>query len=261
MDRDARAFWRVQSPSQIWLTTVIRTKIGAGPVLTATPYVPDLHHYNGRGDKGKVALFRDASGDHPNITSGLLAALSEQLEAEITAEDVVAYIYGLGGSAAFSDRFSKELAEAAGPIHIPITARLALFQRAVHLGRDLLWWHTWGERFGPSGQAHLPSGRAQQITPVDGMPENYHYDPNTQRLTVGTGTFGPVNPDVWNFEVSGLNVLSSWLGYRMKTRKGKKSSPLDDIRPDPLDPDRRTPPPPRYPRPHYRGHPCRCRPP
>ena len=31
--------------------------------------------------------------------------------------------------------------------------------------------------------------------------------------------------------MSGLKVLQSWLGYRMTKRKGKKSSPLDDIRP------------------------------
>ncbi|MCY4485999.1 MAG: hypothetical protein OXF11_02655 [Deltaproteobacteria bacterium] len=55
--------------------------------------------------------------------------------------------------------------------------------------------------------------------------------PARERYTVGTGTFGPVSPEVWNFEVSGLKVVGSWLGYRMKTRKGRKSSPLDDIRP------------------------------
>jgi Type ISP C-terminal specificity domain len=37
---------------------------------------------------------------------------------------------------------------------------------------------------------------------------------------------------VYNFEVSGLKVVQSWLGYRMKRPKGKKSSPLDDITPD-----------------------------
>ena len=63
------------------------------------------------------------------------------------------------------------------------------------------------------------------------MPEKFGYDPDTQLLTVGTGTFGPVSPAVWNFEVSGLPVVGSWLGYRKKTRKGRKSSPLDDIRP------------------------------
>ena len=28
-----------------------------------------------------------------------------------------------------------------------------------------------------------------------------------------------------------MKVVQSWLGYRMRERKGKKSSPLDDIRP------------------------------
>jgi hypothetical protein len=46
-----------------------------------------------------------------------------------------------------------------------------------------------------------------------------------------------VSPEVWEFEVSGLMVLQAWLGNRMvqgKGRKfqgkGRKSSPLDDIR-------------------------------
>jgi hypothetical protein len=44
--------------------------------------------------------------------------------------------------------------------------------------------------------------------------------------------FGPVAPEVWEFEISGLKAVQSWLGYRMKKRAGKKSSPLDDIRPE-----------------------------
>ena len=38
--------------------------------------------------------------------------------------------------------------------------------------------------------------------------------------------------EVYNFEVSGLKVVQSWLGYRMKNPKGKKSSPLDKIGPE-----------------------------
>lgn len=41
-----------------------------------------------------------------------------------------------------------------------------------------------------------------------------------------------MSPQVWEFEVSGLKVVQSWLGYRMKKRAGKKSSPLDEIRPE-----------------------------
>jgi hypothetical protein len=49
---------------------------------------------------------------------------------------------------------------------------------------------------------------------------------------VGNSRFGPVTPEVWEFEVSGLKVVQSWLGYRMKKRARKKSSLLDDIRPE-----------------------------
>lgn len=223
--------WRVRGLHQVFVTTLASTKLGRGPALTVTPYVPDLHHFSGRGAKDAMPLYRDRSGRIPNIASGLLEAIGDGLGAEISAEDLLAYVHALAGTAAFTERFEDELAEAAGPIHIPITTDPSLFQRAVELGRDLLWWHTWGERFAPAGQTDLPAGQAQQITPVEGMPEKYGYDAETQCLTVGTGKFGPVSPEVWNFEVSGLKVVNSWLGYRMKKRKGRKSSPLDDIRP------------------------------
>ena len=53
-----------------------------------------------------------------------------------------------------------------------------------------------------------------------------------QKLHVGNGVFGPVRQEVWEFSVSGFQVLQSWLAYRMKKGAGKKSSPLDEIRPD-----------------------------
>ena len=224
--------WQVRGSRQVFLTTLTSTKLGHGPALTATPYVPDLDHFRGSyGAKNVIPLYRDQSGRMANVTQGLLATLGERLDIDISAENLLAYVYALAGTAAFTECFDDELSEAAGPIHIPITTDSSLFQRAVDLGDDLLWWHTWGERFAPAGQSHLPPGRAQPLTPVEGMPEKYDYDPATQRLTVGTGTFAPVTPEVWNFEVSGLKAVGSWLGYRMKIRKGRKSSPLDDIRP------------------------------
>ena len=224
--------WRVLGPHQVFLTTLTSTKLGRGPALTATPYVPDLDHFRGSyGAKNVVPLHRDPKGREPNVTDGLLEALSETLKVEATAEYLLAYVYALAGTAAFSDRFNEELAEAAGPVHIPITANPALFQQAAALGRDLLWWHTWGERFAPKGRPSLPAGQAKEIHSVSGMPEAHDYDVESQTLTVGTGAFAPVSEQAWNFEVSGLRVLRSWLGYRMKNRKGRKSSPLDDIRP------------------------------
>ncbi len=51
----------------------------------------------------------------------------------------------------------------------------------------------------------------------------------TKTLHVGDGEFTPVAPEVYEFDVSGLKVVQSWLAYRMKDPKGKKSSPLDEI--------------------------------
>ena len=51
-------------------------------------------------------------------------------------------------------------------------------------------------------------------------------------LRVGEGEITNVSPEVWNFSVSGLHVVKSWLDYRKKSGAGRRSSPLDDIRPE-----------------------------
>lgn len=231
-DRPRPPLWDVRGPDQIYLTTLTSTKLGSGPAVTATPYVPDLHHFRGSyGAKDVMPLYRDRQGKEPNVTNGLLEVIAEALGAEVEPEHLLAYVYGLTGTAAFTDRFTEELGEAAGPVRIPITADAQLFDEVVALGEELLWLHTWGERFA-DGQ-DLPSPTAKEITPVRGAyPEKFKWDAGSQTLTVGNGSFGPVAREVWEFEVSGLKVLQSWFGYRMKAGKGKKSSPLDDIRPE-----------------------------
>lgn len=231
-DRPRPDLWSVRGPRQLYLTSLTTTKLGRGPVLTVTPYVPDLDHFRGSfGAKNVMPLYRDRGAVYPNVTSGLLKVLSDRVGRDVTADDLAAYVYGLSGTPAFSERFADELAEGAGPVRVPLSESAELFDRAVGLGRDLVWWHTWGERFAPRGKSELPTGRAREIENVKGYPEQFGYDSPTERLSVGTGVFGPVPEEVWDFEVSGLKVLQSWLGYRMAVRKGKKSSPLDDIRP------------------------------
>jgi hypothetical protein len=66
----------------------------------------------------------------------------------------------------------------------------------------------------------------------DHYPERYDYNDATRTLRVGAGAFAPVSAEVYNFEVSGLKVVQSRLGYGMRDPKGRRSSPLDDIRPE-----------------------------
>ena len=223
--------WRTYSNRQLFLTTLTTTKLGSGPVLTVTPYVPDLDHFRGRGAKDVIPLYRDPLAQEPNLPHGLLETLSRTVGMPISVDHLVAYVHALLGTGAFSDRFADLLAEKAGPVHIPITTDPELFDRAVELGRDLLWHHTWGERFAPHPTATLPAGNTVELVPIAGYPATFDYRAEDQILRVGTGRFGPVSEEVWNFEVSGLKVLRSWLGYRKAKRKGRKSSPLDEIRP------------------------------
>jgi hypothetical protein len=90
----------------------------------------------------------------------------------------------------------------------------------------------------PIGQEHARAKHVpraittcQKAVPTDGLPEAFRYDEDTKTIHVGQGEFCPVSSEVWNYEVSGLKVVQSWLGSRLKNRKGKKSSPLDDIAP------------------------------
>ena len=225
--------WRARGPHQIYLTTLTSTKLGRGPVLTVSPYVPDLDHFRGSyGAKNVMPLYRDRFGHEPNVPHGLLEAIGSAVGRPISVEDLAAYVHAILGTGAFSEMFADELAEGAGPVHVPITADAGLFSKAVSFGRDLLWWHTWGERFGSGGRdGDLPEGLARELTPVHGYPDTFSYVAGEERLFVGTGSFGPIPASVWQFEVSGLKVLQSWVGYRMAVRKGRKSSPLDEVRP------------------------------
>ena len=121
---------------------------------------------------------------------------------------------------------------------MPLTKDKALFKQVRRIGAHLLWLHTYGERFVPSEftAGHVPPGTTKCVKAVPSSPGDYPteflYDKTKQTLFVGDGEFKPVIEDVYEFEVSGLKVVQSWLKYRMKKGAGKKSSPLDDIRPE-----------------------------
>ena len=224
--------WSVRSGKQLFLTTLTSTKLGQGPAVTVTPYAPDMDHFRGSyGAKNVIPMYRDRSGREPNLSAGWLDTLGRVTGNSVTVEDFIAYVHALLGTGAFSERFGDELAEMAGPAHVPITVDSDLFNRAIELGRDLLWYHTWGERFQPDERPTLPEPNTLQLSNIHGYPDKFRYIPGKRILEVGTGRFGPVSQEVWDFEVSGFKVLRSWLGYRMAERKGKKSSPLDYIRP------------------------------
>lgn len=43
------------------------------------------------------------------------------------------------------------------------------------------------------------------------------------------GQWSNVDPRVWSYAVGGRGVIESWVGYRRKKPKGKRTSPLNDL--------------------------------
>jgi hypothetical protein len=224
------------SAKQLFLISPDNLIMGEGQAIVATRNIPDQHHFRGSfGGKDVIPLFLDAAATRPNVTTGLLELLANVYGIALTVEDLAAYVYALLSGQSYTRRFWNEL-EVPGA-RIPLTKDRATFFKAARLGRRLIWLHTYAECFrGDERGDELPSRSARNIAPISTNPGSYpernEYDPEKRELKIGDGRFGPVTPEVWEFEISGLKVVQSWLGYRMKKRAGKKSSALDEIRPE-----------------------------
>ena len=232
-DRMRPPLWRTHGPQQVFITSLLTELVGHGPAATACADIPDQHYFRGSfGGKHIIPLWRDAEATEPNVTGGLLAALEDGYGVAVSAPDLFAYAYAVLAQPAYVERFWNQLEQP--PPRLPITTDGELFRRAAAHGARLLYLHTYGERFGtPDDDGAVPPGEARctVAVPHDEYPADFRYDEQTRTLHVGKGEFGPVAPAVWNYSVSGLQVVKSWLDYRKREPSGKKSSPLDDIRP------------------------------
>ncbi|MGB9069509.1 MAG: type ISP restriction/modification enzyme [Candidatus Acidiferrales bacterium] len=240
--------WESRSARQLYLTAPSDRSPTTGPALTISALIPDLHHYNGRG--GRVfPLWRDQKGLVPNLPPQLLAFLTQKYGRPVTAEDLVAYIAATAAQPAFAERFRADLATPG--LKIPITADGDTFREAVEIGRTIIWLHTFGERMTDSKQdrpaqpPRLPAARMPRI-PAAGeisqehavMPDTISYDAKKKRLLIGQGYIEHVEPEMWNYEVSGKQVVLQWFSYRKANRERpiigdrRPPSPLGDIQPD-----------------------------
>ncbi|MCT2035089.1 type ISP restriction/modification enzyme [Dietzia cinnamea] len=233
------SLWQALSDSQIFLISPGTETIGSGPAATVSSTVPDLHYFCNRGGKDVIPLYRDREARKPNVTAGLLDQISERLSVPVSPEDLMAYCFALIAHSGYSSMFWDQLEYS--NVRVPITAEAGLFSEAVELGRELLWLQTYAQRF---HNDQRPRGRVPRraeivwsaaVTSIPADTKAIRYDADTRKLHIGDGTVEGVRPDVWGFEVSGMNVLDKWIGAR--TRKGigraatNSATPLDKIRP------------------------------
>ena len=238
---DSPSLWQSLSNRQIFFSSLLTGTIAQGPALTLSTYAPDLHFFRGNfGGKDIIPLYRDPTAHEPNVTLGLPGVLADRLGIDApTPEDIAAYVYALLSTSAYQERFADELRTPG--LRVPITADATLWEETLAAGRELIWLHSYAERF-----RNQDAGRGGQVPFVDGigwteavstMPSGtsaVRYDEKTQTLVVGDGQVSGVRPDVWAYSVSGMSVVAKWLGYRTARPTGRaasSTSALDQMRP------------------------------
>lgn len=227
--------WKINSQKQVYITALMAHSPSSGPALTIAGSIPDLHHYKGSFGGRVFPLWEDAAATEPNMLRTLLSELSEQYGCVVTGPGLFAYIAAIAASPAYTERFAIHLKQPG--LRIPITANCALFDEAVALGQEVVWLHTFGEHFAEERPVGPPRIETEEPTiPEDGalpttlaeMPHELDYDPKLRQLRIGVGYIANVSQAVWDYEVSGKNVIRQWWSYR---RMDRSKPPMGDRRP------------------------------
>jgi hypothetical protein len=241
--------WEHYSDRQVYLTALLAHSPSNGPAISFACLILDLHHYKGSFGGRAFPLWADRTASEPNIKPALLTALETAHGRPVTAPEVLAYLAAVAAHLAYTQRFRPDLVQPG--LRIPVTAEKALFHEAAELGHEVIWLHCFGERFTdpaggrPAGPPRLPKEEGPTI-PKDGaipadsdrMPETIDYAAVKRRLLVGEGHIDNVAKAVWDYEVSGKQVLAQWFSYRRRDRSRpiigdpRPQSPLNKVQPE-----------------------------
>ncbi|GAA3749351.1 hypothetical protein GCM10022205_40450 [Spinactinospora alkalitolerans] len=245
VDRLRLSLWNASGDRQIYTVEQHAHPFATGPGLVFSSLVPNVHCFNGRGGR-VLPLYRDPEGLSPNLARGLLPFLSQSLELAVSPDDLIAYIAATVAHPGYTAAFRGHLTVPG--IRVPLTRDPAMWASAVELGREVIWLHTYGERFAdtsagrPPGPPRLPKDRRPEViveipdSPT-AMPDVIRHDSDSgdrgRRLYVGGGVISPVLPEVWDYDVGGMRVVKKWFSSRQRNPRNKRrGSPLDDIRPE-----------------------------
>ena len=243
------ALWETFSREQVFLVSLEKRSPSNGPAVTFSGLLPDLNFYKGSSGGRVFQLWSDDQAVTSNVKGIFLDYLAEQLATPVGGQQVMAYLAAVMAHPGYTRRFQDDLVQPG--LRLPLTRDAGLFEEAVALGEEVIWLHTFGERYAdpssgrPAGAPRMPKGEGPRI-PRDGtippdperMPDRIDYDAGKRRLLVGEGFIDNVPPEVWQYEVSGKQVLVHWFSYRKKDRTrpviGEKRppSPLEKIQPD-----------------------------
>lgn len=237
--RSAAALWAARLDGQAFAVELHTKVLKPGPGVVFSGLIPDYDHFKGsEGGRVLPALHPDGTA---NVAPGLARSLTELLGHEVGEEEIVPYVAAITSHATYTTTFTDEL-QTPG-VRVPITADQDLWNNSVELGREVIWVQTYGQAFTsptrPKGGIRFEADDPRRITsrcPITSMPERIAFNPSTEEVSIGDGTFGPVSEAVWNFTVGGKPVLASWFSWRKKDPGGLRPSPLDHEFVDAWDP-------------------------
>nr|WP_281363125.1 type ISP restriction/modification enzyme [Microcella indica] len=239
LDMPRPTLWEARASKNVFSVEQHSDAIKDGPGIVFSALIPDLHHFNNRGGRTLPMLHPDGS---PNLAPGLLDGLASEASIQADHHDLLAYVAGVVAQPAFTETFVDELTTPG--VRVPITRNATLWQKAVEIGREVIWLHTYAERYvdPASGRedGNVRSGWPMDAQPksleaVTTMPVKLRYDDARGQVVftdddgARNGAWGPVPREVFDYTVGGMNVIGSWFKYRKKNPGGKKTSPLDDI--------------------------------
>ncbi len=239
--------WEHRVPEQIFIVEQHSRHPKAGPGLYISSLIPDMNSFKGsEGGRTHPTL---TIGGTPNLTESATQILRKHF-GDNAPGDLVYYLAALTGHPGYVRTFDEPLQQAG--IRVPLTADPALWERAVQLGKQVVWLHTYGERGEP-----LPGMKYLHQLPMDAdytlptptvdmgrtMPEkkpSFSPDPvdslskEENNPVMGTVSFGQarcenVEKRVFDYTIGGNQVLGLWAKYRLKKPIVRQSSPLDEI--------------------------------
>lgn len=246
LERARPELWEHRVPGQIFIVEQHAHYPKAGPGLYFSTLIPDMHAFNNRGGRAHPAL---TIGGAPNLTESAAQMLRERF-GENAPGDLVYYLAALTGHPGYVRTFDEPLQQAG--IRVPLTADPELWERAVQLGKQVVWLHTCGGRGEPLPDMkylhQIPEG-ADYVLPTPTvdmgktMPEkkpSFSPDPvnslskEQDSPVTGTVSFGRsrcenVEKPVFDYTIGGNQVLGLWAKYRLKKPGVRSSSPLDYI--------------------------------
>lgn len=247
INRPSPKLWEAHGKTQVYLSALMSHSPTAGPAATTTALIPDLHQYKGSFGGRVFALWKDAAATQTNVSDAAIAGLTRAYGAAPDPVDIFAYVAALLANPAYTKRFQPDLIRPG--LRVPLTADAKLFAQAANLGREIIWLHSFGERMAegrPAGPPRLPKDRAPTIpaggaipsTPED-FPDTIEHDAAQGRLKIGKGYIDNVPLAVWQYQVSGKQVLKQWFSYRKKNRErppDRRQTPAIAVADDPAQP-------------------------